>query len=280
MGSGCASKACRAASSCMCTGRVLPTHIRSCTFRRDTKGWKIGFALEVAAAAPRQARRSVGVDLGISTFAALSDGGFVPSLKAARRAQKRLRRAQRSLARKRRDSRSRAKARALAARCHAATARARANHLHQAAARLIRDYDVIAVEALNIKGLARSALARDVHDASWARFISILRYGAAKAGARLIEVDPRNSSQDCSGCGTRVPKGLEERWHDCPHCGLSIDRDLNAARNILHRAGVGPGLPNVAGCDKRAGGNLDCADGPCQAVCRSTEPLPNATFAP
>jgi putative transposase len=233
--------------------------IRACTFRRDEKGWKVGFALDVLIAETRNGERSVGIDLGISTFAALSDGGFIPSLRAARRAQRRLRMAQRSLARKRPGSNSRGKARMQVARCHAATARARSNHLHQASARFVRDYDLIAVEALNVQGFARSALARDVHDASWAKFLSILAYKAAKAGARLIEVNPRNSSQECSGCGMNVPKGLNERWHDCPRCGLSIDRDLNAARNILGRAGVGPCLPNVAGCGMRAGGspNLD-----------------------
>ena len=108
----------------------------------------------------------------------------------------------------------------------------------------------------DLKGLARSALAKDVHDASWAKFISMLRYKAARAGARLIEVDPRNTSQECSGCGVLVPKSLSERRHDCPHCGLSTDRDLNAARNVLNGAGLGPGLRNVAGCGMRAGENL------------------------
>lgn len=84
----------------------------------------------------------------------------------------------------------------------------------------------------------------------------MLEYKAERAGARLVEVDPRNTTQDCSGCGIKVPKGLGERVHCCPHCGLSIDRDLNAARNIFNRAGMGPGLQNVAGCGKRAGGNL------------------------
>src|SRR6185503_9910922 len=153
-------------------------------------------------------------------------------------------------------SKGRQKARHGVKRCHAAVARRRANHLHQASARLLRDYDLIAIEALHVKALAKSRLAKDVHDASWAKFISMLRYKAAKAGAHLIEVDPRNTSQDCSGCGAKVPKELSDRQHDCPHCGLSIDRDLNAARNILHRAGVGPGLRNVAGCGMRAGGNL------------------------
>jgi putative transposase len=238
--------------------RALPegTRIRSCVFRRDDKGWKVGFAVDVPAAPQRPSIRAVGVDLGISTFAALSDGGFVPSLKAARRVERRLRMVNRALARKARGSHGRRKARQAVARCHSKVARARLDFLHQASARLVRDYDVIVVEKLNVKGLARSALAKDVHDASWARFISMLRYKAECAASRLVEVDPHDTSQDCSGCGIKVPKKLDVRWHECPHCGLSIDRDLNAARNILNRAGVGPGLPNVAGCGMRAGVNL------------------------
>jgi putative transposase len=152
------------------------------------------------------------------------------------------------------------------ARCHAKAARARCDHLHQASARLVRDYDVIVVEKLNVKGLARSALAKDVHDASWAKFISMLRYKAGCAGSRLIEVDPYDTSQDCSSCGMKVPKELRDRLHECTDCGLVIDRDLNAARNILHRAGVGPGLLNVAGYGMRAGGNLDAGVQSCTAI--------------
>ncbi len=230
--------------------------IRTCVFRRDVKGWMVGLAAALPTRSLREGNRAVGVDLGITTFAALSDGAVIPSLKAARLAERRLRIAQRALARKKRGSKSRGKARIEVRRCHAATARRRANHLHQASARLVRDYEMIAIEALQVKGLARSSLAKDVHDASWAKFISFLRYKAAKAGIRLVEVDPRNTSQDCSGCGAKVPKELGDRQHECPHCGLTVDRDLNAARNILHRAGVGPGLRNVAGCGMRAGGNL------------------------
>ena len=131
-------------------------------------------------------------------------------------------------------------------RCYASMACARSNHLHQAAARLVHDYDVIAVEKLNVKALARGVLAKEVRDASWGKFVSMLRYKAECAGSRIVEVDPRGTSQDCSGCGARVPKEFRERIHKCPQCGLVIDRDLNAARNILFRAGVGPSLRNVA----------------------------------
>jgi putative transposase len=237
--------------------RPMPAVVKSCVLRRDVNGWTVGLAAEMPTPPLRKGERGVGVDLGITTFAALSDGAVIPSFRAARMAERRLRTAQRALALKKRGSRGRGKARTAVRRCHAATVRRRANHLHQASARLIRDYDVIAVEALQVKGLARSSLSKDVHDASWAKFISFLRYKAEKAGTRLIEVDPRNTSQDCSRCGERVPKELGDRQHECPRCGLSIDRDLNAARNILNRAGVGPGLRNVAGCcGMRAGGNL------------------------
>jgi len=230
--------------------------IKCCTMRRDAKGWAVGFNVDHQPAPLREPARTVGIDLGIRTFAVLSDGGAIPSLRAARRAERRLRIVQRALARKLRGSRGRLKARREVWRCHAATVRRRANHLHQASARLIRAYDVIAIEALQVKGLARGALAKDVHDASWARFISMLAYKAERAGVRLIEVDPRNTTQDCSSCGARVPKELGERQHRCPHCELSIDRDLNAARNILSRAGVGPGSRNVAAFGMRAGVNL------------------------
>ena len=237
---------------------------RTCAFKRDTKGWTVSFAVAIAVAEPRTGDRTVGLDLGISTFAALSDGGFIPSLKAARKAERWVRQAQRRLERRKRGSSGRERARMAVARCHAAVTRERNEHLHQASARLVRDYDAIAIEKLNVRGLAQGTLAKDVRDASWARFISMLTYKAAKAGTRLIEVDPHNTSQDCSGCGVKVSKDLGDRTHACPHCGLSIDRDLNAARNILNRAGVGPGLRNVAGYGMRAGGNLDSAPPPHQ----------------
>jgi putative transposase len=239
--------------------RQMPSEatIKSCTVRRDVKGWTVSFGVEVQEAPLRRCERAVGLDLGISTFATLSDGGVIPSLNAARRSERRLRLVQRSFSRKKRGSNSRVKARRALARCHAAIVRRRATHLHQASVRLVRDYDVIAIEALNVRGLARGRLAKAVQDASWSKFILMLRYKAERAGARVIEVDSQGTTQDCSRCGRWVPKDLGDRQHDCPHCGLSIGRDLNAARNVLNRAGVGPGLRNVADDGMRAGGNLN-----------------------
>jgi len=239
--------------------RPMPGHasIKGCTFTRCGRGWYVAFAIDVPLASQRGENRAVGLDLGITTFAALSDGGVIPSLRAARRADRRLLLAQRRLARKQLGGGNYAKARVALAREHAAIRRRRTNHLHQATARLVRDYDVIAMEALNVKALAASKLARDSRDASWGKFLSILRYKAACAGIRLVEVDKDDTSQICSGCQARVPKDLDERLHACPCCGLCIDRDLNAARNILFRAGVGPVPRNEAGLGgMRAGVNL------------------------
>jgi putative transposase len=228
--------------------RPLPPKatIKRCSFCKDVKGWSIAFNATVADGPVRPEQRRVGIDLGIVTFATLSDGETIPSLRAARRSERKLRIAQRSLSRKKPNSAGRVRSRNQLQRCYAAVSRQRANHLHQASARLIRDYDVIVVEALPVRALGMGPLAKDVRDASWGKFISMLRYKAEKAGARVIEVDPRNTSQDCSSCGTRVWKKLGDRQHECSYCGLSIDRDLNAARNILARAGAGPDLRNVA----------------------------------
>ncbi|MFS8859888.1 transposase, partial [Synechococcus sp. H60.1] len=88
----------------------------------------------------------------------------------------------------------------------------------------------VAHEALNIKGLARTRLAKSVHDAGWGQFLQILAAKTERAGLLTIAVDPRGSSQECSGCGREVAKELHERWQDCPHCGLSIGGDHNSAR--------------------------------------------------
>jgi putative transposase len=101
---------------------------------------------------------------------------------------------------------------------------------------------MIVYEDLNVKGLARTRLAKSVNDAGWSSFISILTNKAENAGLLAIAVNPSGTSQDCSGCGEKVPKKLHERWHDCKNCGCSLDRDHNAAINILKRSEGHPEL--------------------------------------
>jgi putative transposase len=100
---------------------------------------------------------------------------------------------------------------------------------------LLKKYDVVAVEKLNIKGLARTRLAKSVNDAGWGQFITILSNKAENAGLKVIAVNPNGTSQECSNCGHKVKKPLSQRMHNCPVCHTSLCRDLNAAINIKNR---------------------------------------------
>jgi putative transposase len=181
---------------------------------------------------------SIGIDLGITAFAALSDGTLLANPRYYERTQGRISRAQR-VASRRRNKRSnrRHKAVAILRAQHDRLRRTRLDFHHKVALGLVRRFDSIAVEALNIKGLAAGILAKQVHDAAWGQFISILASKAECAGRELIKVDPRGTSQICSECGCEVRKKLSVRVHDCPHCGYVADRDHNAARNVEQRAG-------------------------------------------
>lgn len=236
--------------------RPMPAgKILTAKFKRDHKGWSVCFAVRMEVAEKRPAQSAVGIDVGIKTLAATSDGLLIPNPRAARRAERALRVRQRALARAKKGGNSRCKARKRVARLHAKVANTRRTALHQISAMLVRRYDVIAVEALNTKGLARGMLARDVHDAGWSTLRELLRYKAERAGAHFIEVDPNFTSQDCSACGVRVPKTLADRVHKCA-CGYVEDRDINAARVILSRAVAGPGAANVAGYSERSLRNI------------------------
>lgn len=224
--------------------RSLPSKPISCLVKRDSGGWTVSLVCEIPVSALPTTGAAVGIDLGITAFLATS-GDIVPGCHAARRAQAETRRRQRALARCKRGSNNRRKAKSLLRNSLAKVGRTRATFAHQVAARLIRENDLIAIEKLNIGGLARSILSRDVHDAAWGKFTVVLIEKAEKAARTVVKVDPRYTSQACSGCGVIVPKGLKVRTHDCPDCGLILDRDVNAARNVLHRAISRPDALNV-----------------------------------
>jgi putative transposase len=236
-----------------------PADIRSCVFRRDGRNWHACLQVAVEPAEKRAVATMVGVDLGLKVFAYCSDGVILPNPQIARRAEKELRRRQRALARCKRGSNRRRKARTRVARLHRKIADTRATWLHQQSAKLVNRSDLIAVEDLNIKNMIRHpTLARSIADASWSKFLAMLAYKAERAGSHLIRVDPRNTSQACSGCSELVPKSLAVRTHSCPHCGLVIDRDWNASLNIL-RAGLARGVDNVSCWAERPPGNANSA---------------------
>jgi putative transposase len=231
--------------------RPLPSKPLTARVKREGRHWYIFLACPVEAAPANDNGPAVGLDLGISTFAALSDGTLISNARHGRKASKELRRRQRALARCRRGSKRRAKVRASVAASHIATRRARRTHHFQTASNLVGRFGLIAVESLNVKGLARSALARDVNDAAWGSFLQILCDKAESAGRRVVKVDPRGTSQTCPECGTVKAKKLSERVHRC-ECGYTADRDVAAARVILFRAVHGAAAVNVGGFAERS----------------------------
>jgi putative transposase len=174
----------------------------------------------------------VGIDVGLLSFVTLSDGTTIDNPRCSRKAQAKLRRAQRRVARRQRGSHNRKKAVMLLQKAYAHVRNQRADFHHQTARALVNTYGVIAIEDLNIKGLAGGMLAKPVNDAGWSAFITKLAYKAAEAGRQLVYVNPYGTSQTCL-CGAPVPKTLSQRWHQCEACGLSAARDHVSAQLIL-----------------------------------------------
>ena len=178
------------------------------------------------------AGHEVGVDLGLRSFAVTSDGEVFENPRVLRRAENAVSRAQRRVSKKRRGGRNRRKAAQRLARRHGQLRNTRREHHIQVARALVATNDLICVEALNIKGLARSRLSKSVYDVGWGSFLGWLRTKAEEAARVVVEVNPAGTSQTCSACGDEVRKSLAVRVHRCP-CGLVVDRDENAALNIL-----------------------------------------------
>lgn len=215
--------------------RSLPgeAELRAVTVRRRAGTWHVSFSLIQPKPEPLPpAANSVGLDLGISTFAVLSTGERLPGPRAFRSCHRRLRVAQRRVSRRMPGSHRQKKARELVARVHLHIRDMRRDHAFKTATSLVRRFEVIYVENLNLMGLAKSRLAVDIYDQAWGAFLQILTDKAEEAGRAVVRVDARNSSQRCSACGELVPKLLSQRIHECL-CGYRADRDVNAARNLL-----------------------------------------------
>jgi putative transposase len=176
-----------------------------------------------------------GIDVGLKVFLITADGAAVENPRHYREAENQLAKAQRQVSRRKHGSNRRKKAVALLKRKHQRVKRQRRDFHHKTALALVRQYDTIYLEDLQVHTLVRNPyLAKSISDASWRQFRTILTFKAACAGKRVIGVPAQYTSQDCSGCGKRVRKSLSVRTHVCPSCGLVRDRDENAALNILH----------------------------------------------
>jgi putative transposase len=217
--------------------RALPSAPTSVTVTMDAAGrYWASFVVDTDPQTLPEAGTETGIDLGLHHFAVLSDGRKVESPKYLRRAEKKLKRLQKALSRTAKGSNNRAKARRKVARQHARVADRRRDWQHQLSTRIIRDNQAVFVETLSAHGLARTRLAKSVHDAGWAQFVNMLEYKAFAYGRTFAKIDRSYpSSQVCSACAFRDgPKPLHVRAWTCRGCGTTLDRDHNAARNVLH----------------------------------------------
>ena len=212
--------------------RPVDGGIKTVTIKREAGQWYVCFSVEYAPSPLPETATAIGLDVGLLSFATLSDGTTIDNPRCYRNAQAKLRRAQRRVARRKRGGRNRRKAVVLLQKAHAHIRNQRADFHHKTARALVNTYDVIAVEDLNVKGLASGMLAKSVNDAGWSSFIAKLTYKAEDAGRQLVKVDARGTSQSCL-CGAAVRKTLSQRWHQCPECGLSAARDHVSAQLIL-----------------------------------------------
>ena len=229
--------------------RVGDARVLRMTVSRHAGRWYASLTVERE---DREAQRTpkggaVGIDLGVKTLATLSDGTVIANPRYLRKSERKLKRAQKALSRKTMGSRRRAKARAKVARLHAHVANQRQDAIHKATTWLASTYSDISVEDLNAAGMVKNHhLAKAVSDAAFGEFRRQLEYKTAKTGARLHVVDRwYPSSKTCSKCGrVKAKLSLAERTYRCEHCGLVMDRDLNAAINI-NVAGSAPETVNA-----------------------------------
>jgi putative transposase len=205
--------------------------------RESDDRWYVTFTVDTIALEPLpETGRAVGVDLGVTDFAVTSDGAKIPNPRHLERKARSLARYQRRLARRQQGSANRVRAAAKVARAHRKVRHARADFLHKASTRLVRDNDVIVIEDLAVANMVRNRrLARAIADCGWGEFRRQLAYKCERYGRRLVVIDRwYPSSRTCSGCGHRLAElSLGTRHWTCPVCGARHDRDLNAAENIL-----------------------------------------------
>jgi putative transposase len=219
--------------------RALPEgKLKSIILLRKPSGWHVLLQVECPDAAPEPSPNvPVGVDVGIHHALALSDGALIDSPQYLKQSLQRLRRLQRRVARRKQGSKRRDEAVHQLAKELEHIASQRRDWWHKVTFWLVHTYGLIALEELHLAFMLRNgSLARAAHDVALGLFYELLNYKAIEAGVQLVKVDPRHTSQRCSACGEMVLKDLLVRVHDCPHCGFTADRDVNAALNILRRA--------------------------------------------
>jgi putative transposase len=215
--------------------REIVGKIKTLILTRDILGkWWISFSCEVEASPLPLNEKAIGIDLGLTHFATLSNGEKIENPRFFRKDESLLARAQRKLSKQEKGSLKRKKCVKRVQHIYEHISNRRNDFAHKLSHYLVQQYQILVFEDLNVEGMMHNRkLSKSIADASWSKLIDLTSYKAESAGRNMILVNPRYTSQQCSQCNTLVKKALSERTHRCPQCGLIMDRDENAALNIL-----------------------------------------------
>jgi putative transposase len=215
--------------------RPIEGKIKTCTISKSATGkWFACFSVECESHPLPKSVAVTGVDVGLKEFVVLSNGEAIANPKFFRQDEKRLAKAQTRLSRAAKGTEERKKRRKVVAHVHERITNKRRDFAHQESRQLVNQYGIIVFEDLNIKGMLKNhCLAKSIADVAWGQLVNFTSYKAENAGRYVVQVNPRNTSQRCSGCGEIVKKDLSVRVHNCFGCGLVLARDHNAAINIL-----------------------------------------------
>jgi putative transposase len=220
-----------------------PASVKIINVKHHNGKWHVNLTVEASIQAPQaDLKRAVGVDMGLHDLAVTSDGAHHDNPRWVHQSEKRLKKLQRKLSKKKKGSQNHNRAKMKLQYLHDRITNQRKDFLHKLSYRLMQAYDLVCIEDLSVQEMMKNhQLAKSIANSSWYRLANYLDYKSLRYGKRLVKFSPENTTQDCSGCGRYVWKSLSERAHHCPGCGLTLDRDENAARNILKR-----GLKQIA----------------------------------
>ncbi len=232
--------------------REIEGKIKTCTIKKDIDQWYVSFSCEIEKPLISvEIKTEIGIDVGLSSLITMSNGGQIEPAEYLRKKEKKLTQEQKRLSRKKKGSKNRDKQKIKVAKVHRKIRNQRTDFAHKISRKVVDTYDRIVFEDLQIKNMMHNHhLAKSISDAGWYQLINLTKSKAEYAGKIVELVNARNTSQDCSGCGNSVSKDLSVRTHSCPFCGLVLDRDHNAAINILNRSNSTVG---TAGINARQG---------------------------
>lgn len=231
--------------------RKIEGNVKTLTIRKTrTNKWYACFSVENnKIPKKKEIKNTVGIDMGLNSFLTTDQGEKIDNPKYLIKLERKISQLQRWHSKKKLKSKNRDKSRLKVAQLYEKITNQRLDFLHKLSNKLVKDFQFIAFEKLNIKGMMKNKyLSKSISDASWNKFLQQLTYKAEEAGVWTVKVNSKNTTQVCSGCNHFVKKTLAKRIHKCPNCGLVIDRDINAARNILQLALTTVGTTGINAC--------------------------------